>query len=354
MLKTALGDVRFREPTIYQPATDRHSRTAIEGRCRLGPHNRVTFHVGRYDPRRPLVIDPAVAYSTYLGGSNADIPYGNAVDASGSAYVAGFTESTNFPTTPGAFQSQCPPGCASGGVAFVSKLNPAGSAMVYATYLGGSTLSQSNAVAVDFSGDAYVTGYTDSLDFPVTPGAFQGSCAAGNGYCANPYAFVTELNPAGSALLYSTYLGGSQPTSLGLPNFGYGIAVDSMGAAYVTGYTGAIDFPTTPGAFQTSNCSDCGSAFITKFSAGGSAAYSTYLNGVTSGITSANAIAVDAAGNVYVTGSTDNIPTTPGAFQVSRPASAPQSQYNAFVTDRGFFSLRPALLRKRACVRTAS
>jgi hypothetical protein len=129
LLKTAFGAVRFREPAIYQPATDHDSRTAVEGSYRLGRHNQVTFNVGPYDHRRALVIDPALAYSTYLGGSNGDIPFGTAVDASGSVYVTGWTESSNFPTTAGAFQAQCPPGCSSGGgVVFVSKLNPDGSA----------------------------------------------------------------------------------------------------------------------------------------------------------------------------------------------------------------------------------
>ncbi len=143
----------------------------------------------------------ALLYSTYLGGSTIT-GHGIAVDASGNAYVTGITHSSDFPTTPGAFQ-------ATFGelynAAFVSKLNPAGSALVYSTYLGGNDGTDGFGIAVDASGDAYVTGQTSSSNFPTTPGAFQTTYRADN--CCN--AFVSKLNPAGSALVYSTYLGGS-------------------------------------------------------------------------------------------------------------------------------------------------
>jgi hypothetical protein len=189
-----------------------------------------------------------LSYSTYLrGGSSWDDPRNIAVDATGSAYVTGVTASSDFPTTPGAFQT-------SHGVdyiAFVAKLNAAGSALVYSTYLGGSGGDYAAGIAVDAAGNAYVTGPTDSGNFPTTPGAFQ------------PYAggFITELNAAGSALVYSTYLGASDT------NYVNGIAVDASGNAYVTGLTTSPTFPTTPGAFQTSmggpNSSD---AFVKKIS----------------------------------------------------------------------------------------
>src|SRR5262249_25520413 len=151
-----------------------------------------------------------------------------AVDRLGDAYVTGYTQSTDFPTTPGAFQTACAGSCAYQD-AFVTELSPTGSALVYSTYLGGSNYEYGFGIAVDASGDAYVTGQTFSTDFPTTPGDFQSNC--GNNCSADGDAFVTELNPTGSALAYSTYLGGSSYDN------GYGIAVDASGNAYVAGLT---------------------------------------------------------------------------------------------------------------------
>ena len=267
----------------------------------------------------------ALVYSTYLSGSgNANVygEFGNsiAVDSSGDAYVTGVTGSTDFPVTPGAFQTTL-----NGELnAFVTELNPSGSALLYSTYLGGSgnanvsgdcgyaTISGDcgNGIAVDSLGDAYVTGYTTSTDFPVTPSAFQTVCG-NTSSCEN--AFVTEINPTGSALVYSTYLGG------GNEDYGNGIAVDSLGDAYVTGDAGA-GFPTTPGAFQTTCCG----AFVTEINPTGSAlVYSTYLGG-----SGGNGIAVDNSGSAYVTGvAYSDFPTTPGAFQTTLKTTV-----NAFVT----------------------
>src|ERR1035441_2626489 len=226
----------------------------------------------------------ALVYSTYLGGSDYDYGYAIAVDSAGNACVTGYTESTNFPTT-----NPLQPTSGGTGDAFVSKINPAGSAFVYSTYLGGSGFDQGLSIAVDSTGNAYLTGYTNSTDFPVTPGAFE---TTGPGY-----GFVSKINPIGSALVYSTYLDGSDPT---------GIAVDSTSNAYVTGSTGSINFPTTPGAFQEVckvNFRGCLDAFVTKFNPSGSALiYSTYLGG--SGSDGADGIAVDSSGSVYVTGVT--------------------------------------------------
>jgi len=233
-------------------------------------------------------VGSAFVYSTYLGGSQQDNGSGIAVDSAGNAYVTGGTNSTNFPTTPGAFQTIC---CG----AFVTKLNPSGSALVYSTYLdngGGSS------IAVDSAGNAYVSGATDSTNFPITPGAFQTTYGGGS-YDA----FVSKLNPSGSALIYSTYIGGSGY------DLGYGIAVDSVGNAYVTGHTYATNFPTTPGALKTvctsDGCVDYGDAFVTRLNPTGSALfYSTYLGG--GNFDSGYGIAVDSAGNAYVTGGTDS------------------------------------------------
>jgi hypothetical protein len=261
-----------------------------------------------------------LVYSTYLGGNGDDQGYGIAVDASGSAYVTGYTFSTDFPTTPGAFQSTFP----GGGInVFVTKLDPTGSAPLYSTYLGGSGDDTGRGIAVDSSGNAYVTGITTSTNFPTTPGAFQ-TTKSGCSFCTN--VFVMKLNPIGSApLVYSTYLGGSGN------NQGYGIVVDTLGNAYVTGYTTSTNFPTTPGAFQTAYAGGgLGNAFVTKLNPTGSAplVYSTYLGG--NGDDQGYGIAVDTLGTAYVTGATrsTNFPTTPGAFQTAFGGKS----YYAFVT----------------------
>jgi len=246
----------------------------------------------------------ALLYSTYLGGSGEDEGLGIAVDSTGNAYVAGWTQSNDFPVTPGAFQTACGgnpgAGCEN---AFATKLNPAGSALVYSTYLGGSDSDYGTAIAVDASSDAYVTGYTSSLNFP-TMNALQPTYGGGE-YDA----FVTEFNPTGSALVYSTYLGGGEA------DFGYGVAVDSGGSAYITGNTDSTDFPTM-NALQPTYGGGENDAFVTEFNPTGSAlVYSTYLGG--SAADSGNGIAVDSAGNAYVTGYTysKNFPVTPNALQ---------------------------------------
>jgi hypothetical protein len=252
-----------------------------------------------------------LAYSTFLGGASTDQGSGIAVDGAGNAYVTGWTVSADFPTTPGAFDTT-----AAGADAFVTKLNPAGSALVYSTYLGGASTDQGSGIAVDGAGNAYVTGFTFSADFPTTPGAFDTTFNPGTFD-----AFVTKLNPAGSALVYSTYLGGASTDQ------GFGIAVDGAGNAYVTGLTVSADFPTTPGAFDTT-FNGGGDAFMTKLNPAGSAlVYSTYLGGASND--QGSGIAVDGAGNAYVTGSTfsADFPTTPGAFDTTFNGSI-----DAFVT----------------------
>jgi hypothetical protein len=302
------GDIRQHEPVIYQDI-DGVRQEVVGSYVRKGA-NRVGFKVAAYDATRTLIIDPVVlSYSTYLGGSGDDSGRSIAVDADGNAYVTG-TASAGFPTTAGAFQ---PTGSGMSD-AFVSKLNPAGSALVYSTYLGGSGSDGASGISVDTAGNAYVAGGTSSIDFPTTAGAFQATLAgSGN-------AFVAKLDPTGSALVYSTYLGGSTAGALG--DSASGIAVDAGGNAYVTGLTQSTNFPTTAGAFQTtfsdpSNTVDP-DAFVTKLNSTGSAlVYSTYLGG--GRFDSGAGIAVDGAGNAYVTGATQsgNFPTTAGAFQTA-------------------------------------
>jgi hypothetical protein len=186
-------------------------------------------------------------YSTYIGGSGTDQGTAIAVDGSGNAYVTGFTYSTNYDVTPGAFQTT------NGGNAdvFVTKLNAAGSALVYSTYIGGSGEDKGNAIAVDGRGYAYVTGQTYSANYPVTTGAFQTTNEGGADV------LVTKLNAAGSALVYSTYIGG------GVDDYGYGIAVDGSGYAYVTGQTYSFNYDVTPPTFQTT-IEGWADGFVTK------------------------------------------------------------------------------------------
>jgi hypothetical protein len=221
------------------------------------------------------------------------------VDPWGNAYVTGHTTAGDFP---GASSSTIQPFLNGWLNAFVAKINTAGSALIYSTYLGGTSYYDSpdgaTGIAVDSLGNAYVTGFASSLNFPgASSSTIQPSL---KGYMN---AFVAKINAAGSALIYSTYLGGSDYDA------GSGIAVDSLGNAYVTGGTSSTDFPTTPGAFQTTY----GGVFVAKLNAAGSALlYSTYLGGSDN----SGGIALDAFGNAYVTGWTgSDFPTTPGAFQ---------------------------------------
>ena len=296
MLRTADGEIRQHRPIVYQEVGGNKreiaSRYLIEGADQVG------FEVAEYDAARPLVIDPVLDYSTYLGGGGGDAGVGIAVDSARNAYVMGITNSSDFPT-------MNPLQPASGGSidTFVAKLNPAGSALVYSTYLGGGGIDFGNSIAVDSAGNAYVTGNADSSNFP-TANALQ---PTNSGYYD---AFVTKLNAAGSALVYSTYLGGS-----GFDR-GDGITVDSSGNAYLSGDTISTDFPTAnPLQPALGGGEIYGDAFVTKLNASGSAlVYSTYLGG--SGDEIGNGIAVDASGNAYVAGATSgNFPTTAGAFQ---------------------------------------
>jgi YD repeat-containing protein len=301
VLTTAGGSVVQQEPVVYQAI---HGvRQAVTSQQVLLGNGKVGFQVGAYDPSQPLVIDPTLAFSTYLGGSGNDYANGIAVDGAGDAYVTGVSNSTNFPTTTG-----FAPG--SSGALFVTKLNAAGTGLAYSDFLS-SQSDQANGIAVDLAGDAYITGATGSPVFPVTPGAFQTSYG-GMPHAGRTDAFVTKLSATGDALLYSTYLEG------GGRDQGNAIAVDLSGNAYVTGLTTSGSFPTTAEAYQTS-LSGSQDAFVTKLNPQGSAlAYSTYLG---AGSDSGTGLAVDPAGNAYVSGSTSatNFPTTSGAYQTAWP-----------------------------------
>ncbi|QQS40808.1 MAG: SBBP repeat-containing protein [Acidobacteriota bacterium] len=253
----------------------------------------------------------SLEYSTFIGGSDSDWAYGLALDSAGSVYVTGFTvgAATPYPTTPGAFDGSLH----GSSDVFVTKLNPAGSALEYSTFIGGSEGEQGNGIAVDATGNAYVTGFTLSnvagMEFPTTGGAYDTSHNGQNDV------FVVKLNAAGSALVYSTFLGDFSDDR------GNAIAVDAMDRAYVTGRTdGGTSFPTTPGAFdQTGNGGIDG--FVTRLNPAGAALdYSTFLGSDSDDI--GYGIFVDEAGRAFVTGETGNslntlFPTTPGAYDTT-------------------------------------
>jgi hypothetical protein len=440
VLGVASGEIRQHKPFLYQEVDG--VRRSVDGGYVLAASHEASFSVGAYDRSKPLILDPVLSYGTYLGGSNADFAGAIAVDATGSAYVTGQTQSADFPlsvspppvdgrtalfvtklnaagtapvystyiqtadnwynigkgikvdaagnayvtgqygpgdhvlvmrldgsgavtyglilgsmnntnsgngiaidgagyayvtgsaeggfdVTPGAYQTTYD---GVTGNAFVTKVNTNGASdatsLVYSTYLGGNGSDQGNAIAIDGSGNAYVTGQTNFSNFPVTPGAFQPK--SGGGVFD---AFISKLSADGSTLLYSTFFGGS------FDELGNAIAVDNSGYAYIAGYAESSGLPTTPGAFQTQwnlgNCSvdigvkPCPDAFVAKFnpSASGPASlvYSTYLGGI--GPDFANGLAIDGAGHAYVTGSTGS---------VDFPTLSPIAGYNypgGFITE---------------------
>ncbi len=405
LLRTAAGTLRQHKPVAYQLVDGRpvpvtagyvlapasggqggkrareQGRRGAEGRqsgSSTRPHvhtpRQLSIDLGYYDPTRPLVIDPVLSFSTYLGGSGFDNANGVAVDAAGSIYLFGETSSANFPTTPGSLDTSLN---GSSTDAFVAKLDATGSTLLYSTYMGGTGWELPLAIAVGADGTAYLTGGTTSLDFPtVNPvQAANGSgqdcfvsrlsadgstllystylggnngdagldiavdpagnaCVAGNTSATNfptvnalqpsrsgPLdAFVAKLPPAGAPLVYSTYLGGSAGEE------GHGIAVDAAGSAYITGGTESTDFPTA-NPLQAAHAGGSWDAFVTKLNASGSArVYSTYLGGA--GSEFGHGIATDASGNAFVGGATSsaNFPT----LNPLQPASAGGT--DAFVT----------------------
>src|SRR5437660_872176 len=270
VLRADGGEVHLRKPVVYQDQNGQ--RAVIPARYVLKAERQVAFEVAAYDATMPLIIDPVLAYSTYLGGFGEDEGRAIAADPNCSincsAYTTGTTNSLNFPTITGAFQTI--PGSIFFNDVFVTKLNVTGTALVYSTYLGVGGGERGNAIAVDKDGNAYVTGETNSVDFPTTLGAVQ--TTFGGSFSD---AFVTKLNATGSALVYSTYLGGDGD------DVGSGIAADALFIAYVTVATSLAHFATTTSAFMTSPLVGVfNDAFVTKLNATGTAVvYSTYLGG---------------------------------------------------------------------------
>jgi len=314
VLETASGQAIQHSPAMYQMRHGR--RTAVEGRYRVLSGNRVGFEAGRYDPRLPLVIDPVLSYATFLGGAASDTPAAIAVDAAGNAYIAGGTQSLNFPVTAGAYQGSLKGG--SGDTdAFVTKLSADGRSVLFSTYLGGSSYDSANAIALDSSG-IYVAGATRSPNFPVTAGAVQTTSRGPSN------AFIAKLNPGGTGLIYSTYLGGSGADSA------TALAIDTSGNAFIAGSATSPNFPTSPSAYQSA-LKGFTNAFVAKLNPNATALiYSTYLGG--SGADTAAAIALRTSGGLtyaYITGQTGSLdfPATSGVVQAAYNNAA-----DAFVT----------------------
>ena len=343
VIASASGDLMLRRPNVYQEVGG--TRREVAANYEQRSERSVGVAVGSYDSTKPLVVDPVVVYSTYLGGATAAVPPDNAlssaagvaVDSAGDAYVAGSTDTTDFPTTPGVYQGQNHGHMFEGNNAFIAKLNPTGTSLIYSTYLGGSVSDNAVGIGIDASGNAYVTGITTSTDFPIANGSAAiepiappktitiGSQTSG---------FFAELDPNGANLLYSTYLGGNGTDTPA------GIAVllaapDGNPNAYIVGTTTSDNFPFTPNALQTTNKSATNAGtgenvFVSQIDpmrSGLSALiYSTYLGGSINDVGSA--IAVDANSNVYITGfaGSSDFPTSTNAFQ-----SSLSGRKNAFV-----------------------
>jgi len=319
------GNIHFHKPVIYQ--TGAGGKTLIDGGYVLRAGGQVGFEVGAYDRSRELVVDPSIAYSTYLGGTNIDVGYGVTVDCCGSAFIVGGTFSTDFPVTAGDVQGTN----AGAEDIFITKFVASASTEEYSTYVGGSGDDVATDIHLDDLGDMTVTGYTLSPNFPLVnwiQGSFGGGTVTGD-------AFLFQIASHGTALVYSTYLGGDSDDQ------GYSLAIDANNDVYVVGYTSSTNFPVTQESLQTTcpatAAGTCSTGFALKVSSNGQGlSYSTYLGGSNGLGESVYGVTTDANGDAYVVGITGspNFPTTTGAFKTSCGTDGKcNGTYDGFVTE---------------------
>lgn len=310
---TATGDMTFQAPKIYQMRDT--AKEEVAGRYVVTAESEFGFEIDTYDKARALIIDPVLSYSTYLAGSATDVGDAIAVDTQGNAYITGYTLSTDFPVF-NPEQAACNAPSCSYQDAFVTKLNPTGTGLIFSTFVGGTSGDQGNAIAVDSLGNVVVAGLTYSYDFP----QMNGMTVVLNSYSQHGMAF--SLTPAGSAFNFSTYLGGASQDSA------TGVAVDASGSVYLAGYTGSANFPLTAGHLIGSLPSGYNDdLFLVKLGRKGKLLFSTMVGGPpnASGNTFLNypvAVGVDAKNEAVLAGTAfSGAPTTPGTFQPSCPGN---------------------------------
>jgi len=313
-------DLRMSRPIAYQEIDG--ERREVECRYVAIGRNQVRLELGAYDNSQKLVIDPVLQYATYVGGGAGDAVLDLAVDASGHAYLTGWTLSADYPVTAGAFQSG---NGGAGRTVFVSRLDPNGTALVYSTYIG-PVDSKAHSIAIDQSGNAYLTGSTTSASFPTTEGAMQPQPIGRPGW-----AFVTKLDPTGSNLVYSTFVTGLTGVTT------TGIAVDSTGAAFITGQAGD-GFQTSTNAFQETFKGGQADGFVARLDPNGAQFdYATYIGG--SYFDLGQSIVVDGQGQAYVTGVTTRaVSTVIGGIGMEPTEQIP---FSDFPVTRGAFQTIP-------------
>ncbi|WP_080507532.1 SBBP repeat-containing protein [Bryobacter aggregatus] len=354
---TAAGELQFgasgqtfrqQLPVAYQEQDG--VRSQVEASYRILPGGDVAIALGAYDRTRRLVIDPTLSYASFLGGNNNDGILSLKVDATGSLYMAGFTSSANFKTAAPlqtSFGGRVTSDAFFGfGDAFIAKLNPAGTALVYCTYLGGSADDVATALAIDGAGNAYVAGSTQSVNFPVSSGAYQTRYGGGiaDTFYSRGDAFLLKLNPSGDKILYSTYLGGSGN------EMAWGLAVDATGSAVIVGDTNSTNLPTTANAISRSfrgganiATNPSGDAFVARFNETGTAlVYGSYLGGKSHDM--ARGVALGTGGAIYVAGGTysSDFPTTPGAYQTKGGVVESSSSYDGAADDAWVMKINAA------------
>lgn len=302
VIHTAGGRMREAPPRLYQDVDG--VRRWVAGGFRIVGRRDIAFWASDYDHDRPLVVDPGMLWSTFVGGVGADCPVAVATNQAGETFIVGYTASADYPSTTGAYQTTK----RGDNDVVVTKLGANGS-MVWSTFLGGSRWDAGRGIAVDASGNVYVCGETLSEDFPVSAGAFRNTIGMSGTYDA----FVAKLGPNGNVLSYSTYLGGTSD------DYGNSIAINSSGLATVAGTTGSVDYPTTSGVVKptrTPQLFDGSDGFVTRLNATGTGlVYSTYV-GSNSGSDLIRRIVLDSGDRATVTGSTasPDFPTTASAF----------------------------------------